>query len=158
MLKISLFLKHLQTSRVNNSRILRIKNAKFSGYCFYMNTNLYCDFQICISVPLKKKLSWEITDACFIRVLPLLVRGQSYYSSVFVLKICRMITKHIGSLIFFQELRNAEKFTFLTSSHVWQLHWFSCWFQNLSIIPWYYPNQFSSVSLFSRFPGFLAET
>ena len=33
-------------------RILRIKNAKFSGYCFYRNTNVYWDFQICISVPL----------------------------------------------------------------------------------------------------------
>ena len=25
---------------------------KFSGYCFYINTNLWGDFQICISVPL----------------------------------------------------------------------------------------------------------
>ena len=25
---------------VNNSRIFNIKNAKFSGYCFYMNTNI----------------------------------------------------------------------------------------------------------------------
>ena len=39
-------------SRANNSRILRIKNAKFSEYCFYMNTNIQGDFQICISVPL----------------------------------------------------------------------------------------------------------
>ena len=29
-----------------------MKNAKFLGYCFYMNTNLLGDFQICISVPL----------------------------------------------------------------------------------------------------------
>ena len=29
-----------------------IKNAKLSGYCFYMNTNIQGDFQICISVPL----------------------------------------------------------------------------------------------------------
>ena len=29
-----------------------IKNANFSGYCFYMNTNIWVDFQICISVPL----------------------------------------------------------------------------------------------------------
>ena len=36
-------------------RILRIKNAKFSGYCFYMNTNIKRDFQICISVP------WTLT-------------------------------------------------------------------------------------------------
>ena len=33
-----------------------IKNAKFSGYYFYMNTNIYGDFQICISVPLNEKL------------------------------------------------------------------------------------------------------
>ena len=46
------FLRNLQTSRASNSRILKIKNAKYSGYCFYMNTNIYRDFQICISVPL----------------------------------------------------------------------------------------------------------
>ena len=46
------FLWNLQTLLANNSRILRIKNGKCSGYCFYMNTNIYRDFQICISVPL----------------------------------------------------------------------------------------------------------
>ena len=56
----------MQISRGNNSRTLRINNAKFSGNCFYMNTNLYWDFQICISVPLTKQqnslyhaLSWS---------------------------------------------------------------------------------------------------
>ena len=34
------------------SRIHRIKNAKFSGYYFYINTNIYGEFQICIIVPL----------------------------------------------------------------------------------------------------------
>ena len=29
-----------------------IKNAKFSGYYFYLNSNKWWDFQICISVPL----------------------------------------------------------------------------------------------------------
>ena len=29
-----------------------IKKAKFSGYCFDMNTNIMEDFKICISVPL----------------------------------------------------------------------------------------------------------
>ena len=28
---------------------------KFSGYCFYMNTNMYWDFQICISVPSRNR-------------------------------------------------------------------------------------------------------
>ena len=51
MLKIRLLFNHLQTLRVNNSRILRIKDVKFSGYCIYLNTNIWVDFQICISVP-----------------------------------------------------------------------------------------------------------
>ena len=29
-----------------------MKNAKFFGYHFYMDTNIQGDFQICISVPL----------------------------------------------------------------------------------------------------------
>ena len=37
---------------MNNSRILAIKNAKFSGYYFHMNLNIQGGFQICISVPL----------------------------------------------------------------------------------------------------------
>ena len=37
MLKISLPFKKF-TDFANNSRLLTIKNAKFSGYCFYMNT------------------------------------------------------------------------------------------------------------------------
>ena len=40
--------------RVNNSRIRTIKNAKLSGYYFYMNFNIWGDFQTCISVPLTK--------------------------------------------------------------------------------------------------------
>ena len=51
-LRISLLFKKIQTLRENNSRILRIQNAKFLGSHFYMNTNIWGDFQICISVPL----------------------------------------------------------------------------------------------------------
>ena len=50
--KVAYFLRKIQTSRANNSRILMIKNAKFSGYNFIRNTNISWDFQICISVPL----------------------------------------------------------------------------------------------------------
>ena len=55
MLKISLLFKKFTNFTgkcANIYRILRIKNAKFPGYCFYINTNIYGDFQICISVPL----------------------------------------------------------------------------------------------------------
>ena len=52
--KLAYFLRHLETSRVNNSRILWIKKAKFSGNCFNMNTNIERDF--CISVPLRGKI------------------------------------------------------------------------------------------------------
>ena len=44
--------KHFANFMVYNLRIPRIKNAKFLGYFFYMNTNIYGDFQICIGVPL----------------------------------------------------------------------------------------------------------
>ena len=37
---------------MNNPRILTVKNAKFSGYHFNMNLNIWGDFQFCISVPL----------------------------------------------------------------------------------------------------------
>ena len=44
----------MQTLQVDNLRILMIKSGKLSGYYFYMNQNMYGDFQICISVPLIK--------------------------------------------------------------------------------------------------------
>ena len=50
--KFAYFLRNLQTLRTNNSRIPRIKTAKFSWYCFYMNTNIWGDFQICVRVSL----------------------------------------------------------------------------------------------------------
>ena len=43
----------MQSLRLNNSRILRIKNEKLSEYYFYMNKNIQGDFQICISIPSK---------------------------------------------------------------------------------------------------------
>ena len=51
--KVAYFLRKIQNLRVNNSKILRIQNVKFSGYYFHMNTNIWRDFEICISVPLK---------------------------------------------------------------------------------------------------------
>ena len=54
-----------QTLRVNNSRIFEIKKAKFPWY-YYMNTSVYGDNQICISVPLKKPLMRE-NNFCEIR-------------------------------------------------------------------------------------------
>ena len=58
MLKLTYFLRNLQTSRANNLRILKVKNVKFSVYCFYLITNIYGGFQICISVPLNKRNQW----------------------------------------------------------------------------------------------------
>ena len=50
-LKCSILLIKIQTLPVNNSRTPGTKYAKFSGYYFYLNTNIYGDFQSCISVP-----------------------------------------------------------------------------------------------------------
>ena len=62
MLKISLLFKKIQTLRVNNSTILTIMNAKLSGYYIYMNLNMWIDFQICISVPLKINHETSFSD------------------------------------------------------------------------------------------------
>ena len=45
------------TPRGNNSRILRIRNARFSGYCLQRITNIQVDSQICISVSLISELN-----------------------------------------------------------------------------------------------------
>ena len=56
--KLAYFLRNLQTFPINNSRVLKIKNAKFPGYSFYINTNLwlarfsnpyYCTFKFVFS-------------------------------------------------------------------------------------------------------------
>ena len=52
MLKSSLLFKR-NTNLVNNLRIPRTKNAKFSEY-YYLSTDIYKDFQIYISVALKR--------------------------------------------------------------------------------------------------------
>ena len=50
---------------MNNSRILTIKNAEFSGYYFQTNLNIWGDFQICISVPLKGYYSKSRVYKCY---------------------------------------------------------------------------------------------
>ena len=60
MLKISLLFKkftNFMGKELENSQDL--KNAKFSGYCFYMNTNTKGDFHIYISVPLSYNLRFK---------------------------------------------------------------------------------------------------
>ena len=49
--KLACFLRNIQTSRVNNSRIFRFKNAEFSRNCFHMEPSIWWNFQIFISVP-----------------------------------------------------------------------------------------------------------
>ena len=71
--RLAYLLRKLQISRTNNSRILLFKKAKFSAYCFYINSNMYVDFKICISVPLRHwympKIVTFITNFCFSIVL-----------------------------------------------------------------------------------------
>ena len=51
--KLTNFLRRIQTLWVNNSIILPIKNTKLSGYYSHKNLNIWGDFQIWISVPLR---------------------------------------------------------------------------------------------------------
>ena len=57
MLKNTLLFKKNTNFMSNNSRKLKVKNVKSSGYCFYMDSNIYWYFQICINVPLKERFN-----------------------------------------------------------------------------------------------------
>ena len=72
MLKISLLFKkftNFMGKELENSQDL--KNAKFSGYCFYMNTNTKGDFHIYISVPLSYNLRFKYFTFVFLFYLDL---------------------------------------------------------------------------------------
>ena len=43
MYKISLIIRNLRTSLINNSRVVRIKNAKFAGYCEHKYVGKFSD-------------------------------------------------------------------------------------------------------------------
>ena len=51
----------MQTSRVNNSRIIKFKNTNFSGYCFQMKSSRRVHIEIFISaiVYLLDGLDWK---------------------------------------------------------------------------------------------------
>ena len=53
MLKSSLLFKK-NTSFTSELLVNSTENAKFSGYYLHLNTIIYEDFQICISVPLRQ--------------------------------------------------------------------------------------------------------
>ena len=53
MLKLACFSRNLQTSQADITRILRIKNEKFSRYCFYVNTYREI-FKSALNVPLSR--------------------------------------------------------------------------------------------------------
>ena len=57
---------------MNNWKILRIKNAKRSGYYFYKIMNVWGDFQICISVPLRTPCMIKIYNFILIRLTAIL--------------------------------------------------------------------------------------
>ena len=58
----------------NNLRIIRMKNANISGYCFYMNTKIWGDFQICIRAPLIDSMILTIfAQICGVPTIPMLL-------------------------------------------------------------------------------------
>ena len=68
----------MQILWVNNSRMLQSKNAKFSGYNFCMNSNMYGDFQICNSVPLMENfIFWSFFMQSTSIIVPLKVSQPS---------------------------------------------------------------------------------
>ena len=84
--KVAYFLRKIQTLRVNNSRILTIKNAKFSGHYFCMNLNIWGDFQICISVTLSNDFLKVKANALMDRKL---VQKNTALFPIFCCSLCK---------------------------------------------------------------------
>ena len=54
--------------------MIKMKNANISGYCFYMNTNIWGDFEICIRAPLIDSMILTIfAQICGVPTIPLLL-------------------------------------------------------------------------------------
>ena len=74
--KVAYYLRQIHNLQANNSRILSIQNAKFKDVIF--NTNIWRDYQVYISVPLKSfvnnfyffkffLVSWTFSETAFRR-------------------------------------------------------------------------------------------
>ena len=88
--------------RANKSRIVWIKNAKFSGYYFYMSTKIERNFQICISVPSSFKFffffvyrSCNCKNLLLSRYQWLLSLFKSIFAIIAFLWTTRLLVKHV---------------------------------------------------------------
>ena len=107
------------TSREDNPRILRIKTAKFPGFCLYMNTDIYGDFQIYISVSLKTtpKFSLNLYEKQYIVLLkiPIFLAVLSYrISHCYIKKAGKIAKKTIGQSAFYRHYQKYLKEIFLS--------------------------------------------
>ena len=106
MLKVAYFLRKRKTSRVNNSRLRWIKNAKLSGYCFYMNRNIQWNFQICISVPLRTLIKKDWRFKYVISKLSKMASTKGTYGTVIKkLKFTKIMKRILGIIAFTIGLR-----------------------------------------------------
>ena len=64
-------------------RIVRINKANFSGYCFYLHTNISGNFQICVSVPL---IFAEVIDVIDVVLVLLLLTLNIFHKFVVYFK------------------------------------------------------------------------
>ena len=116
----------MQTSRGNNLKALGIKNAKFSEYCFYMNTNMQRDFQIYISVPLKCKIFYKNSVVYPSRFSYLELSVKKLFLEIFA----KFPGKHLYQISFLIKLQAKPKAcNFIKKETLAQL--FSCGFRDM---------------------------
>ena len=72
-----------------------MKMRKFSRYYFYMNRNIWRDFQICISVPLSVRVFIYFIDFCES------VADRSIYSRTVMAVFCENSSRLSGQTVFF---------------------------------------------------------
>ena len=94
----------MQTLRVNNSRILRTKSAKFPGYYFYLKTNIQGDFQICIST-FKLPFSSTLCSIILSSIFECFIISQTYLlilKCIFVIQLVKIFQCFSGNNQFVQ--------------------------------------------------------
>ena len=99
----------MQTLRVNNSRILTIKNAEFSGYYFLTNLNIWEDFQICISVllrtpPIQNTSRWLFRSPPEYRIL--IDEGKSIFDNCKAIWRLSISTLRLSSMFIYDHAKS----------------------------------------------------
>ena len=124
------FLRKIQNSRVNNLRVLWIKGAKFSGYNFHINPNIYRNFWICTNVPLSftscqcPDLSYIYTDSLALKQKRKENQNKNNHSLSFLNPLSSLnFTFYRNRNFYFKTMNNVNSYSLIIAWSIAWKHW-----------------------------------